>query len=159
MVCDLDLLPPEVTQKTSPYTYFNLPGVIEIQDWSSVLLCVTVNIHAHFRYMESNNYFAMSGNWTKSDSVVTTIDYIHQATLYFLCTICHSLKQESSFTYTYLARFQHEHALEDAREIAQVEGVVRLGGRGQQLCGDDVVDVDTRFHQLVTVRHQRVGWK
>ena len=42
----------------------------------------------------------------------------------------------------------HEHALEDLREVSKVECVVRLGGSGQQLCGDGVVHGRSGVHQL-----------
>ena len=42
----------------------------------------------------------------------------------------------------------HEHALEDLGQVAQVEGVVRLGRRRQQLELHALVDVDRGAHDL-----------
>lgn len=41
----------------------------------------------------------------------------------------------------------HEHALEDLGEVPQVEGVVGLGWRGQQLGGNGGVHHDGSFHE------------
>ena len=51
-----------------------------------------------------------------------------------------------------IGRLGHEDALEDLGEVPEVEGVVRLGRRGQQLVLDGVVGRDARIHQAVTQR-------
>ena len=45
-----------------------------------------------------------------------------------------------------LARADHEHALKDLADVAQVEGVVELGGRGQQLLADLAIHLDGGAH-------------
>mmetsp|Transcript_13697 Transcript_13697/g.27719 ORF Transcript_13697/g.27719 Transcript_13697/m.27719 type:complete len:749 (-) Transcript_13697:6644-8890(-) len=45
-----------------------------------------------------------------------------------------------------------EHALEHLGQITQVEGVVRLLRRGQQVLGDRVVQLDGRVHHLPDIR-------
>lgn len=50
-------------------------------------------------------------------------------------------------THLNLRWFSHEHSLEDFGQVPQVKGVVGLGWRGQQLGGDNTVDIDGGIHE------------
>lgn len=49
-----------------------------------------------------------------------------------------------------LLGLHHEKALHDATDVAQVECVVALGGRGEKGGDDLLVDVDGALHNTVT---------
>ena len=53
--------------------------------------------------------------------------------------------------YLYLGLFHHQHPLEHLGQIPQVEGVVGLGGGGQELGDNGVVHLDTSVHHLFSV--------
>ena len=61
--------------------------------------------------------------------------------------------------YLKLASFSHEHSLKDLGEISQVERVVRLGRRGEELGGDGGVDSYGSRHNLAhnIIRVREVG--
>ena len=56
-----------------------------------------------------------------------------------------------------LSHIHHEDALEDLGEISEVEGVVRLGRGGQQLCDDGAVYFNTSLHHGISMFYQRLA--